>query len=110
MISPDPIDRLIAAWREPAPPAPDLRRRVWRRIEASERRRRFIALPSLAEVFSLVFGQRATFAWLLLCIGLGCLTAELRATRTPARDLARIAAVYIEAYNPLLRFDGGGPP
>ena len=35
---------------------------------------------------------------------------ELRASRTPMRDIAQMAAVYLQTINPLLRDSAGGPP
>lgn len=107
---PDPLDRLVAEWREPAPPAPDLRRRVWARIvaaEASAPTRRFSAW--LDELRAL-WGQRTTLAFVVFCVVLGVLSAELRATRTPMQDVGRMATTYLQAINPLLRSGSGGPP
>jgi hypothetical protein len=109
MNTPDPLDRLVAAWEEPTAPSPDLRRRVWRRIEAAEARRPAAHLSSWVQAFSLLFRQRSALAWVMLCIALGLVSAELRATRTPLRDIGQMATLYLQEINPLLRAGTGGP-
>lgn len=107
---PDPLDRLAAEWREPAPPNPALRRQVWARIAAAEQHqptRRVTAW--LAELRALL-RQPATAGFVILCVVLGLLSAELRATRTPLQDVGRVATTYLQAINPLLRSDAGPTP
>ena len=105
----DPLDDLIASWKDTPPTRPDLRRRVWARIDTAESRRPgFIQLwrQSLAALVR----QRAAVGWVAACIALGLISAELRASRTPMRDIAQMAAVYLQTINPLLRDSAGGPP
>jgi hypothetical protein len=101
--SPDPLDDLISSWKEAPTASPDLRRRVWARIDATETKRR----PSLLAVFRHAFDglvrQRAAVAWVAACIALGLISAELRATRLPMHDLGQIATAYLQSINPLLR-------
>jgi len=110
MNPPDPLDRLVASWEEPATPAPDLRRRVWRRIEATETRQPARRLAVWVEAIALLFRHRSAVAWVMLCIALGLISAELRATRTPLRDIGQMATMYLREINPLLRDGTGGPP
>jgi len=110
MNPPDPFDRLVASWEEPVTPAPDLRRRVWQRIEAAEARKPSRRLNAWVEEFARLFRQRSAIAWVILCIALGLLSAELRATRTPWRDIGQMATMYLREIDPLARDGAGGPP
>ena len=106
---PDPLDDLIASWKENPPAAPELRRRVWARIDATAvRRPGFIQL--WRESLAALVRQRAAVGWVAACIALGLISAELRASCTPMRDIAQMAAVYLQTINPLLRDSAGGPP
>ncbi len=105
----DPLNDLITSWKETPPARPDLRRRVWARIDtAPNRRPGFIQF--WRQSFAALVRQRAAVGWVAACIALGLISAELRASRTPMRDLAQMAAVYLQTINPLLRDSAGGPP
>ncbi len=108
--SPDPLDDLIASWKEAPTAAPDLRRRVWARIDASAADRRPGFLQAWRDTFATLVRQRAVLGWVAACIALGLISAELRATRLPMRDLGQMAAIYLQTINPLLRDSGGSPP
>jgi len=99
----DPLDDLIASWKEEPAARPGLRRRVWARIDATEARRRPGFIQLWRETFAALVRQRAAIGWVTACIALGLITAELRATRQPVRDLHQIATTYLQSINPLLR-------
>ena len=105
----DPLDDLIASWKETPPADPGLRRRVWARIDTAESRRPGF-LQFWRQSFAALVRQRAAVGWVAACIALGLISAELRASRTPMRDIAQMAAVYLQTINPLLRDSAGGPP
>lgn len=107
--SPDPLDELIASWKEVPAGTPDLRRRVWARIDASEKQHRGL-LQTWRDAFAVLIRQRAVLGWVAACIALGLISAELRATRVPMRDLTHMAAVYLQTINPLLRDSAGTQP
>ena len=98
--SPDPLDDLIASWRDVPTAAPGLRRRVWARIDTA---RRPSPLAILRRGFALLVRERAALAWVAACVALGLISAELRATRLPMQDLQQIATAYLQTINPLLR-------
>ena len=110
MKTPDPLDDLISSWKETPAAAPNLRRRVWARIDAAERPRPEGVLQQWRALFASVVRQRAVIGWVAACIVLGLISAELRATRQPMRDLGQLASVYLQTINPLLRDNAGGPP
>lgn len=110
MNTPDPLDDLIASWKEVPDATPGLRRRVWSRIEATQRPRQIGFLQQWRELFAVVVRQRAVLGWVAACIMLGLISAELRATRLPMGDLRQMAAVYLQTINPLLRDNAIGPP
>lgn len=105
--TPDPLDDLIASWKEVPSGTPDLRRRVWARIDAAEKQRGGV-LQSWRDTFSTLVRHRAVVGWVAACIALGLISAELRATRVPMRDITHMAAVYLQTINPLMR-DTAGP-
>ena len=83
-----------------------MRRRVWARIDtAPNRRPGFIQF--WRQSFAALVRQRAAVGWVAACIALGLISAELRATRLPMRDLGQMAAIYLQTINPLLRDCGG---
>lgn len=100
---PDPLDELLASWKETPAPAPDLRRRVWARIDAASPPRRPTFAELLRRAFAGLVRERAALAWVAACIALGLISAELRATRLPVHDLQQIATTYLQSINPLLR-------
>ena len=106
----DPLDDLISSWKDTPPARTDLRRRVWARIDTAETRRRPGFIQFWRESLAALVRQRAAVGWVAACIALGLISAELRASRTPMRDLAQMAAVYLQTINPLLRDSAGGPP
>ncbi len=108
--TPDPLDELIASWKEVPVAKPGLRRRVWARIDATEARRRPGFLQLCRESLSALVRQRAALGWIAACIALGLISAELRATRQPMGNVAQMAAVYLQSINPLLRDSASGPP
>lgn len=110
MNTPDPLDDLIASWKEVPASTPGLRRRVWARIDAAEPPRPVGALQRWRDLFASVVRQRAVIGWVAACIVLGLISAELRATRQPMRDLGQLAAVYLQIINPLLRDNGERAP
>ena len=110
MNPPDPLDDLISSWQESTAAQPGLRRRVWQRIEAVEARPPAAQVAFWTEAFAALFRQRTAVAWVLLCIGLGLVSAEMRATRVQPAEIARFATTYLQVINPLLRSTGGGPP
>ncbi len=105
--SPDPLEDLIAAWKELPAATPGLRRRVWARIDASDARRRPGFIQLWRETFASLIRQRAVLGWVAACIALGLISAELRATRLPMRDLQHMASIYLQSINPLLRDSAG---
>ena len=106
----DPLDDLIASWKEAPAAKPGLRRRVWARIDATEARRRPGFIQFWRETFAVLVRQRATIGWVAVCIAIGLISAELRATRQPMRDLHQIATTYLQAINPLLRDSTSSQP
>lgn len=99
----DPLDDLIASWKEVPAAKPGLRRRVWARIDTAETRRRPGFIQFWRETFTMLVRHRAAIGWITACIAIGLISAELRATRQPMRDLHQIATTYLQAINPLLR-------
>lgn len=110
MKTPDPLDDLITSWKEVPAATPGLRRRVWARIDAADRPRPVGFLQQWRGLFASVVRQRAVLGWVAACIVLGLISAELRATRLPMRDLGQMAAVYLQTINPLLRDNASSPP
>jgi len=110
MKTPDPLDDLISAWKETPSATPGLRRRVWARIDAAEQPRSVGLLQQMRELFASLVRQRAVIGWIAACILFGLISAELRATRLPMRDLTQMASVYLQTINPLLRDSGTTPP
>ena len=108
--TPDPLDDLIASWKEAPAAKTGLRRRVWARIDAEEARRRPGFLQLWRESLSVLVRQRAALGWIAACIALGLISAELRATRQPMSNVAQMASIYLQSINPLLRDSGGSPP
>ncbi len=108
--TPDPLDDLIASWKEVPAAKSDLRRRVWARIDATEARRRPGFLQVWRDTFASLVRQRAVLGWVAACIALGLISAELRATRLSVRDLSQIGVVYLQTINHLLRNSAGSPP
>ena len=108
--SPDPLDDLIASWKEAPAATPGLRRRVWARIDAAEARRRPGVIQLWRTALASLVRQRAALGWIAACIALGLLSAELRATRQPMSNVAQMASIYLQSINPLLRDSAGGPP
>ncbi len=107
--TPDPLDELIASWKEVPSGAADLRRRVWARIDATEKNRGGM-LQAWRNTVGAMLRQRAVLGWVAACIALGLISAELRATRMPVRDITHMAAVYLQTINPLLRDSAGTRP
>jgi hypothetical protein len=103
----DPLDEIIASWKEVPPGKPDLRRRVWARIDLSESNRLPAAAPFWLNIFDTLVRHRAALGWVAACIALGLLSAEIRATRTQVSDLGQMASIYLKSINPLLRDNGG---
>ncbi|MFT3830660.1 MAG: hypothetical protein QM691_13235 [Opitutaceae bacterium] len=101
--SPDPLDDLIASWKEVPAASAGMRRRVWARIDSAEKRRRPSLFFTLRSAFAVLVRERAAIAWVTACIALGLVSAELRATRLPMHDLQQIATAYLQTINPLLR-------
>ena len=110
MNQPDPLDDLISAWREPSAAQPELRRHVWQRVEAAEARQPAARLGFWTEMLTAIFRQRTAIAWVVVCIVLGLVSAEIRATRVQPAEIARVATTYLQIINPLLRTSSGGPP
>lgn len=110
MKTPDPLDDLITSWKEVPAATPGLRRRVWARIDAAQKPQPVGFLQQWRDLFASVVRQRAVIGWVAACIVLGLISAELRATRQPIRDLGQIAVGYLQTINPLLRDSAGGPP
>lgn len=110
MNTPDPLDDLITSWKEIPAATPGLRRRVWARIDAAERPRPAGFLQQWREFLITVVRQRVVLGWIAACIVLGLISAELRATHLPMRDITQMAAVYLQTINPLLRDSAVGPP
>ncbi len=109
--TPDPLDELIASWKEVPVAQPGLRRRVWARIDATEaRHRRPGFIQQCRDSLSALVRQRAALGWIAACIALGLISAELRATRQPMSNVAQMAAIYLQSINPLLRDSASGPP
>jgi hypothetical protein len=101
--TPDPLDDLIASWKEGPAASSGLRRRVWARIDAAEKSRQPSPFELLRRAFAALVRERAAIAWVTACIALGLISAELRATRLPMHDLQQIATAYLQTINPLLR-------
>jgi hypothetical protein len=110
MNQPDPLDDLISAWREPTAAQPDLRRRVWQRIDAAESHPSAARPAFWLETLGALFRQRTAVAWVVVCVVLGVVSAEIRATRVQPAEIARVATTYLQIINPLLRTTSGGPP
>ena len=110
MNTPDPLDDLIASWKEVPEATPGLSRRVWTRIDAAQRPRPVGFLQRWRQLFASIVQQRAVLGWVAACIVLGLISAELRATRLPMSDLRQMATVYLQTINPLLRDSAVGPP
>ncbi len=108
--SPDPLDDLIASWKEVPAASPGLRRRVWARIDTAEARRRPGLIQLCRDFLASLVRQRAAVGWIAACIALGLISAELRASRLQMGNIAQMAAVYLQTINPLLRDSAGGPP
>lgn len=108
--TPDPLDELIASWKETPAGTADLRRRVWARIDSAEARRPRGFLQAWRETFATLVRHRAAVGWVAACIALGLVSAELRATRLPMRDIGQMAAIYLQTINPLLRDSASSQP
>ena len=106
----DPLDDLIASWKEVPAAKPGMRRRVWARIDAAESSRRPGFIQFWRESFAALVRQRTAIGWVAACIALGLISAELRATRQPMHDLHQIATTYLQSINPLLRDAAGNRP
>ena len=108
--TPDPLDELIASWNDTPAAAPDLRRRVWARIDSAEARRPRGFLQAWRDTIATLVRHRAAVGWVAACIALGLVCAVLGATRLPMRDLGQMAAIYLQTINPLLRDSGSSQP
>jgi hypothetical protein len=110
MNTPDPFDHIVGSWQESVHRSPDLRRRVWRRIDAEEARRPVARLAWWADALAALFRQRSAVAWVLLCIAVGLISAEMRATRLTMPEVSRLTAIYLQSINPVLNDQPGGQP
>ncbi len=106
----DPLDDLIASWRETSPPDAGLRRRVWARIDAAAAAKSPSRGVEWRALWMQLFGHRRTLAWVAVCIALGVASAEMRASRVPLQDLGKMGMTYLRIINPLLRDGASGPP
>ena len=73
-------------------------------------KKRAVALLVVLGVVVLLVAGGGAYFYVKVYRPIGLISAELRATRQPMRDLHQIATTYLQAINPLLRDSTSSKP
>lgn len=101
---PDPLDELLESWDNVRVDHPRLASRVWSRVAAEEQSMESAALPGFFQLVQSIL-SRPTYAtaFVIGCVLIGLLLAEVRVANQHAKRGAQLAESYKQVIDPLLK-------